>query len=166
MRADVYWIPGPWPGRLGIVPRPRGGDWLADDVRSWQEAGLDVIASLLTAEEVGALELQEEEARSREQGLEFYAFPIADRGVPESRAEMAKLVGVLEHALESGRNVALHCRQGIGRSALVAASLLVAAGEEPDDAFRAIETTRGVPVPETRAQRQWVADLAPAGPAS
>jgi hypothetical protein len=46
------------------------------------------------------------------------------------------------------------------RSALVAASLLVAAGEEPAAALRTIERARGVPVPETAAQRRWVEELA------
>ncbi len=166
MRADVYWLPGPWPGRLGIVPRPRGGDWLADDVRSWREAGIDVVTSLLTPGEATDLDLRDEEALSRAQGLEFHAFPIADRGVPESRAATNALLAELERALLSGRNVVLHCRQGIGRSALVAASLLVGGGQEPDQAFRTIARVRGLPVPETEAQRSWVESLSPAPPAA
>jgi protein-tyrosine phosphatase len=164
MRADVYWIPGPWPGRLGIVPRPRGGDWLADDVRSWKEAGFDVIASLLTPGEIAGLDLHDEDALSRAQGLDFHSFPIPDRGVPESWAAAKELLAELERALESGKNVALHCRQGIGRSSLVAASLLVAGGQEPEQAFQAITHVRGLPVPETQAQRSWVEDLSPAAP--
>jgi protein-tyrosine phosphatase len=156
MKVEVYWIPGPWPGRLGILPRPRGGDWLLDEVWSWRAAGIDVVASLLTADEVTEFDLKEEEALSRAKGVEFYSFPIPDRGVPGSRRELAELVDRLETALESGKNVAVHCRQGIGRSALVTASLLVAAGEEPDGAFRRIEEIRGRPVPETAEQRAWV----------
>ena len=44
--------------RLAIAPRPRGGDWLEDDVRLLQRAGVDVIVSALTpveAEELGLL---------------------------------------------------------------------------------------------------------------
>lgn len=40
METEIYWVPGPWPGRLGIIPRPRGGDWLGDEVRSWRASGL------------------------------------------------------------------------------------------------------------------------------
>lgn len=156
MKTDVYWISGPWPGRLGIVPRPRGGDWLADEVHSWRDSGLDVVTSLLTPEEVLELGLQEEAARSRAEGLELHAFPIPDRGVPASRAEMARLVKDLETALKSGKNVAVHCRQGIGRSALLVASLLASAGEDPDEAFRRIERARGTSVPDTDEQRDWV----------
>ena len=157
MKAEVYWVPGPWRGRLGIVPRPRGGDWLGDEVRSWRESGLDVVTSLLTPDEVAEFDLQEEASRSRQEGLEFYAFPIPDRGVPRSRVDFAQAVRGLEKALTSGKNVAVHCRQGIGRSSLMIASLLAAAGEEPDRAFHRIEQARGRTVPDTDEQREWVA---------
>ncbi|HYU33624.1 MAG TPA: dual specificity protein phosphatase family protein [Thermoanaerobaculia bacterium] len=160
MKADIYWVPGPWPGRLGILPRPRGGDWLADEVRSWRAAGLDVVISLLTPAEVAEFELQEEEARAREEGIEYHAFPIPDYGVPGSRAALAELVHRLEAALAAGKRVAVHCRQGIGRSSLLAAALLVSAGEDPDAAFRRIEQARGRPVPDTAEQREWVSRMA------
>jgi len=160
MKTDVYWVAGPWPGHLGIVPRPRGGDWLADEVRSWRAAGLDVVASLLTAEEAAELELGQEAVLARQAGLQFCSFPIPDYGVPQSRASLLALTGDLEKALESGKNVAVHCRQGIGRSSIVAASVLIASGEEADEAFRQIEKARGRPVPDTREQKQWVAEMA------
>jgi protein-tyrosine phosphatase len=160
MKAEVYWVPGSWPGRLGILPRPRGGDWLEDEVRSWRASGVDVVASLLTPDEIAEFELQKEEARSRAEGLDYYAFPIPDRGVPQSRTDLAKLVGRLEKALKLGKNVAVHCRQGIGRSALLVAALLASAGEEPDEAFRRIEQVRGRPVPETAEQREWIDQVA------
>ena len=157
LQATVYWVPGPWPGRVGIVPRPRGGDWLADEVRSWRDAGLDAVVSLLTADEVAEFALQKEARRSREAGLGFHSLPITDRDVPRSRAELADLLRSLAKALQSGKNVAVHCRQGIGRSALVIAALLAAAGQDPDEAFRRIEKARGRPVPDTAEQREWVA---------
>lgn len=161
MRTEVYWVPGPWPGRLGVVPRPRGGDWLADEVRSWRASDVDVVTSLLTADEASELQLQEEAALAREEGLEFHAFPIPDYSVPRSRADLAGLLGRLEKALASGKNVAVHCRAGIGRSSVVVASLLVAAGVEPEEAFRRIEKARGRPVPDTAEQREWVAESVP-----
>lgn len=160
MKAEVYWVTGPWPGRLGIVPRPRGGDWLADEVRSWRAAGLDIVTSLLTPDEAAEFELQQEATYCREEGLEFQSFPMPDYGVPRSRTGMMELVHTLAKALESGKNVGVHCRQGIGRSSVVVASLLVAAGEESDEAFRRIEKARGRPVPDTAEQREWVSENA------
>jgi protein-tyrosine phosphatase len=166
MKTEVYWVPGPWPGRLGILPRPRGGDWLADEVRSWRTAGLDVVVSLLAPEEVVELDLQEEEVCARSEGIELLAFPIPDYGVPRSRPELTALVRRLETALVAGKKVAVHCRQGIGRSSLVVASVLVSAGEDPEEAFRRIEKARGRPVPDTAEQREWVARMASEAPAA
>ena len=57
MRAEVYWIEGPWPVRVAIPPRPRGGDWLEDEVRAWRASGVAVRVSLLTGSEIHDLDL-------------------------------------------------------------------------------------------------------------
>jgi protein-tyrosine phosphatase len=142
------------------VPRPRGGDWLTDEIHAWRDAGIDVVTSLLTPEEVAEFELQEEAVRSRVEGLEFVSFPIPDYSVPTSRQDLARLVNRLEAALDMGKNVAVYCRAGIGRSSVIAASLLVSAGIDPEEAFHRIEKARGRPVPDTAEQRAWVARLA------
>jgi protein-tyrosine phosphatase len=160
IKTEVYWVPGPWPGRLGIVPRPRGDDWLEDEMKAWRDAGLDLVASLLTAAEAAELGLQQEEALARREGLELRSFPIPDYGVPSSRASFARFLNGLETALAAGKNVGVHCRQGIGRSSLLVAALLVSAGLQPDDAFRRISQARGREVPDTDEQRRWVALLA------
>src|SRR3989442_1381979 len=122
--AKVYPIIGPWAGQLAIVPRPRGGDWLEDEVEAWQEAGFNVIVSLLTAEEDREFELKREGELVEEHGLRFVQLPIVDRGIPPSRDKAMGLVEELDRVLARGRNVAIHCRQSIGRSALVAAAAL------------------------------------------
>ena len=162
MKAQVYWIEGPWPGRLAIVPRPRGGDWLEDEVQAWQDAGLDQVVSFLTPDEVADLDLSKEEAWCQAHDLQFMSFPIPDRGVPASRTATLTLVHHLEHALASGQRIAVHCRQGIGRSALLAACVLVAAGAEPETAFQHLSAARGCAVPETVEQQEWVKACAPA----
>src|SRR5256885_568555 len=80
MRTELTWIEGPWPGRLAIMPRPRGGDWLEDEIQSWRQSGVDVIISLLTREEQTELSLADEEELCRANGMEFVSFPIVDRG--------------------------------------------------------------------------------------
>ena len=40
MQANVFWITGPWQGRLGVVLRPQGGDWLRDETTAWRETGI------------------------------------------------------------------------------------------------------------------------------
>ncbi|PYM92227.1 MAG: tyrosine protein phosphatase [Candidatus Rokuibacteriota bacterium] len=159
MAAKVFWIAGPWRGRLGIVPRPRGAEWLDDETRGWREAGIEVIVSLLEPAEETELALARESAASTTSGLEFHSFPIPDRSVPSSREAVAQLVDQIVKALDAGKNVALHCRQGIGRSALIAAAALISGGQDAEGAITTIRRSRGLEVPETRAQRQWISDF-------
>ena len=60
MKAVLYPIPVEAAGKLAIVARPRGGDWLEDEVRALREAGITVLVSMLTAEEGEELGLQAE----------------------------------------------------------------------------------------------------------
>jgi protein-tyrosine phosphatase len=156
MKATLYVIPGPWKGRLAILPRPRGGDWLEDEIRAWSAAGVDVVVSALEAEETSELELDQEREASRSQRMEFIALPIPDRGVSSSSKDFAEAVRTLEVWLNEGKTVSVHCRQGVGRSALIAASLLVMAGIDVEEALERIATARGCPVPDTVEQRKWV----------
>jgi len=157
MYTELYWIEGPWPGRLAISARPRGGDWLEDEVKSWRRAGLDIIVSLLTPDEEEALDLQREKQFCRDSGIDLRSFPIVDRSVPASEVKAMRLIGQLDTDLTQGKNIVVHCRQGIGRSGLIAASLLAARGIGSEDAMKRVSDARGVEVPETPRQRDWIA---------
>lgn len=158
MAARTYWINGPWRGKLAIVPRPRGGDWLKDEVASWREAGIDVVVSFLTPDEIAEFGLEAEKELSEDGGIRFVSFPIPDRGVPESKIAAASLVQDLEHSLAEGKKIALHCRQSVGRSALIAAYLIIDTGEDSGRAFERISSARGSKVPDTAEQKQWIAE--------
>ena len=160
MKPDVYWINGPWPGRLAILARPRGADWLEDEVAGWKDAGVDVVVSLLTRGEDSELGLVDERKLVQQHGLTFISFPIADYSVPTSTTELRQLVSTLEQTLQRGTSVGIHCRQGIGRSSVVAACVLVTSGESPSTAFQNISNARGRPVPDTSEQRNWVTTFA------
>jgi len=159
MASQVFWIPGPWRGRLGIVPRPRGAEWLDDEIRAWREASIDVLVSLLEPGEEADFDLTGESSSSKAGGVDFRSFPIPDRGVPKSREAMAELADQIVDALRSGKTVAVHCRQGIGRSAMIAAAALISGGLNADTAVNTIRQSRGLDVPETPAQRQWISDF-------
>src|SRR5690242_352668 len=108
MQAKVFWIEGPWPGRLGILARPRGGDWLLDEAIAWHDIGLNVVISLLEPEESAQLQLEEEAAAAAQSGVDFHQFPIADRGVPSSKQVVAQLAIDMVNILDTGRSVTVH----------------------------------------------------------
>jgi len=142
--------------RLGIMPRPRGGNWLGDDLRLLQSGGVDVLVSALTTEEAEELRLNKEAQECSKLGLTFISFPIEDRSLPSDRSKFDSLMDQLLAPAAIGKAVAVHCRAGIGRSSLIAACLLVNIGLSPGDAFCLIEESRCCPVPDTLEQRQWV----------
>jgi predicted protein tyrosine phosphatase len=155
-----FWIDTGHAGRLAILPRPRGGDWLEDEARSWSRAGLDVVVSLLEPDEAADLDLADEERACQAAGIRFVSLPIPDRGLPESRPAVATLAAELAASILAGKRVGVHCRQGVGRSAVLAACILIVLGVDPAAALSRIAAARGLAVPETPEQRQWVMDFA------
>ncbi|HVO81383.1 MAG TPA: dual specificity protein phosphatase family protein [Terriglobales bacterium] len=139
-----------------MAARPRGGDWLEDEVAGWNRAGIDTVLSLLTPEEEQALDLAGEADAVKTGGMEFLSLPIPDRQVPTSETELTAAMEKVNARLAAGRGVLVHCRQGVGRSGLVAACLLVTRGVDPSAAVERVSAAREVAIPETREQRQWI----------
>jgi protein-tyrosine phosphatase len=156
MWTEFYWVDGPWPGKLAVASRPRGGDWLEDEMAGWRRAGIDTVLSLLTPEEEQELDLKREAHEARARGMNFASLPIPDRQVPNSESEVSAALDRLDSDLSAGKNVVVHCRQGIGRTGLVAACLLVTKGLTPDAAVKTLSAARGTAVPETAEQRHWI----------
>lgn len=159
MTCVVYWVGRAAGLRLGIMPRPRGGEWLEDEIRSLRAQGVEVVVSLLTADEVEELSLGKEPALCQAEGLEFLVFPIEDRGVPSSAEEASRFVLALHERAAQGRSVVIHCRGGIGRAATVAALVLAAHGIPGEAAFEQVAEARGCAVPDTPEQRAWAAAM-------
>ena len=160
MKPMIYWVKGPWKGKLAIVARPRGNEWLEDEIKGLVDHRIDVIVSLLTNEENDELGLTSEAEVARQQGTAFTSFPIPDYGVPESHRSVLDLVRHLELLLSQGKSIAIHCRQGIGRSSVMAACLPSTSTCNVDDCFKQIREARGANVPDTDEQFQWVRSFA------
>src|SRR6266852_2369307 len=131
MRAQLYSIQGLPAGRISIMARPRGGDWLLDEIKALREAGVDVLVSLLTPGEVMEFDLKEEAECCRRQDVIYLSFPIPDRSIPPFSASTFTFLEQLKGQVSAGKHIALHCRQGLGRAALMAASVLVLTGLSP-----------------------------------
>jgi protein-tyrosine phosphatase len=153
MIAEVYWTNEKFPGRIALVPRPRGGDWLEDEASAWKNAGLDAIVSMLENDEVESFGLECEAEFCQSNGIEFFSFPIVDRSIPTLDDKFFHLLEKLKTMLLQGKSVGIHCRQSIGRAPLLAAFLMISFGIETNEAFRQLSLARGLRVPETEEQK-------------
>jgi protein-tyrosine phosphatase len=151
MKATPYWVSK----QLAIVARPRGEDWLDDEMAALREAGIDVVVSMLEEDEAAELGLRHEGDAAQRSGLVFISFPIVDRSVPD-KLKFDQFLERLEGFLKAGKRVGVHCRACIGRASVTTASLLIRSGISPEDVWSQISSARGYPVPDTFEQREWV----------
>jgi protein-tyrosine phosphatase len=117
--------------------------------------------SLLCDSESRELGLHEEAAFCARHHIEFVSLPVPDLGAPVDTSEFIKVVHRLATLIRGGTSVAVHCRQSVGRSGLLAASIAMACGVPLLPALETISMARGVVVPETQVQRDWLQRIEP-----
>jgi protein-tyrosine phosphatase len=159
MQADIYWVTKVGNGRLALLARPRPGDWIEEEIADWQRQGIAVAVSLLEPIEAAGLGLERESELCKANGISFVSFPIPDYGIPSSSPAVQELASGLANRLAAGEAVGIHCRGGVGRSAVIGACTLIAAGYDAESALDLISRARGVEVPETEAQRRFVLEF-------
>jgi len=156
MSTKIYWTRLDQPGGVGVMPRPRGGDWLEDEIAALTRSGVTTLVSLLEPAEEEELDLLQERRLAQAAGLDYVSLPIADRGLPADKTAVLAVVDRLATAVAGGSRVVVHCRQGIGRAALVACALLMRLGSGADEAMSVVGAARGLEVPETADQVRWL----------
>lgn len=142
--------------QLAIVGRPRGNEWLFEDLKSLSNEGIDVLISFLEPHEVSELGLKEEFSVAEAVGIRYLNYPIPDRQTPDSFMDAKAFIQSVSQLLQQGNSVGVHCRQSVGRSGFMSAAILVEMDWDADSAFSAIQKARGCPVPDTTEQREWV----------
>lgn len=168
LSANPYWVDtsglakvtnGTSP-RMAIVPCPSGGRHLAGAVRDLRDQGIDVLVSLLSADELRVLGLEAEERVCREAGVDYRWFPVDDHSIPESMERFRAVVERLQSDMRAGKGVGVHCFAGIGRSCMLLAGVLCLEGLTAEEAFAWLSAARGLTVPDTWLQSQWVEHFA------
>ncbi len=161
-------------GRLGMTFAPGmnapslGRDWerdLAADLRALEEEyGIGVLVSLMEEHEYRGYGVPELYERDEFGGIGVRRFAIRDMDVPKE-AELQEFQAMVREVignLERGRNVAVHCRGGLGRTGTVAACVLVALGRHTaDEAIGVVRTARKGTV-QTKEQEDYVRRFAEA----
>ena len=157
MTTKIYWIGEKQitKGKLGIMPRPRGNDWLEDEIKALKINQADKLISMLERHEIQELGLLKEQQICKERGIDFINFPVKDVSVPNSQNDFIELTEKLFNGIQSGKNIVIHCRMGIGRSSVLASAIMIKCGIEKTGIFEVIAKYRKLKVPDTDEQIGW-----------
>lgn len=154
--ANIYWVNVPSLGRLAVVGRPRS----ASSYDDFKAAGIDVLVSMLEAEEAVDVGLGDAAQQCLRAGISFVPLPVTDHGIPTSFDAMDRAVAGIAAQLDEGRGVAAHCYAGLGRSPLLVCAVLIHRGFSAIDAIDLVSDARGTSVPEMDSQHAWLQDFA------
>jgi hypothetical protein len=143
-------------GFLAVMARPVPGEWVDDEFARISAYGIHCIVSLLEPNEAEEIGLGDEHALCERHSMDFVSYPIPDRRLPGSVSGFAAFTHALYESIGRGNNTVIHCRAGIGRTGVVAAGILLHAAFDADSAFDHITKARGMAVPDTEEQRQWI----------
>ncbi|NIG54090.1 dual specificity protein phosphatase family protein [Chitinophaga sp. Cy-1792] len=158
MYTKIYWLHQlENNAQLGISARPRGGEWLQGEIIHYKRSNIGMVIVLLEKEEITALSLRQQEKHCVDNGIVYTNFPIPDRSVPTDNPAVNKLINAAIQLLQHGKSVLIHCRMGIGRSAIIAGAVLMKITKSnATDILQHITQVRGLEVPDTSAQIKWL----------
>ena len=156
MTATTWTVVTDGGGQVSIVPRPRGGTQLAEDLRALHEAGVDLLISALAPLEATELGLAGEGTAAAVAGMDFRPLPVTDMGVPADMPAFVESLEEIAARVRAGEHVAVHCYASRGRSGIISSLLLALCGWEIGEALDQLSAVRGYRVPETAEQRAWV----------
>ncbi|NJL23310.1 MAG: protein phosphatase [Leptolyngbyaceae cyanobacterium SM1_3_5] len=167
--VDFLITPVPIAGRIGMTLAP--GKRNQGMTAHWQrDLAIDLdrlrdcyqpnwLVSLIEAHELELLQIPDLFEQAEARGMQVRHFPIPDFGVPRSIDQFALLVQDILAAATEGKTIVIHCKAGLGRSGLVAASCLVSLGSTPEAAFQLVRRSRPGTI-ETAEQEAFVGAFA------
>lgn len=150
MSTKIHWITE----TIGIIARPRGNEWLEEEIIAFKKQQVTLIVSLLESHEITELGLRQEKHLCEKYNIQFINFPIPDRSIPPKGRQTEEFIHQLS---ENKTKLVIHCRMGIGRSSIIAASLLLQ-NQKAIEIIPHISHIRGLNVPDTAEQLQWLKD--------
>jgi len=152
-------------GRVGMTIAPgkkhhglTGGwqrDLETDLLRLREVYRCDLLVTLLEKHELDRFHVPNLLDLTRTHGMESAWAPIRDGGVPKAMDSFRELISRIVAGATAGRTVVIHCRGGLGRTGLVAASFLVALGRSPAEAMSIVRQARPGTV-ETGEQELYI----------
>lgn len=153
-------LPFDFPGQIYRSPMPFGPfDPQQAVLGLYRQAGVDVVVMLVSDEEAREKSGRQLRKLYTGLGMQVIYLPIPDFDVPQAEILLPGLEQVKAAAL-AGRNVAVHCNAGIGRTGLFMASLARQVFRLPGDQAIAWVQQYIPHAVESEQQYSFVQDLA------
>ena len=134
-------LPSRVPGRLLLHSMP--GRFEAIE-RVWHQLKNEAVGAIVCLNEKYEIRLKSSKyAEALETGTvpcSVLPFEIREGGVPEDRDAFWALANDIANRLRSGEALLIHCAGGVGRTAMLAVSVLLALGEPMNEAESAVNT--------------------------
>lgn len=130
---ESYWVEN---GRFLAGEYPGGYDLLTTRYRmdAFLEAGINTFIDLTQKRELTSYErILNEQAQMLNINVAYHRFEIRDHGIP-SHSLMPTILNTIDNALETGRNIYVHCWGGIGRTGIVVGCYFVRHGMASEQA--------------------------------
>ena len=154
--AEIFRVAKVGRGYLAVMARPGLSEPPRETFKALARLDIGVVVSLLEEDEARELGLADERAVCVSTGIEFLSFPIKDHGLPSDAEAVAQFSKWARARMANGCGWVFHCHAGIGRSGMMAASVLLQEGYTVRQAFACISAARGLTVPDTLGQLEWV----------
>jgi len=139
------------PGRLLLHSMPGRFEALE---RVWHQVRREAVGAIVCLTEEYEIRTKSSQyAEALETGTvpcSVLPFEIREGGVPEDRDAFWTLANDVANRLQSGEGVLIHCAGGVGRTAMLAVSVLLALGEPMEEAEGAV--SRAGSIVETMPQ--------------
>lgn len=156
----MYYVKTPYQGSLVLSPFPGGGDTkiYADIAEQYATtAMIDRVLTLVTEKEWKELRGDQLVQELTLRNISWVHAPIKDFGIPDQDwfDNWHHVTKQVQHSLEIGKNVLVHCMAGCGRTGLVSVLLMIDMGMTADQAIAHIRSARPCAM-ETPEQEQCV----------
>lgn len=144
-------LPARVPGRLLLHSMPGRFERIE---KVWHQLKSDSVGAIVCLSEEYEIRMKSSKyAEALEAGTvpcSVLPFEIQEGGVPEDRDAFWALANEVANRLQSGEALLIHCAGGVGRTAMLAVSVLLALGEPFNEAERAV--SRAGSIVETMSQ--------------
>jgi len=141
---DVFRTPV-FAGQLLFTPCPATkGTSLIESVTTLKQAGATGIITLMADTELAENGASDLSLVCQQTGLQWYQLPVADDAAPAAdfQAAWQQHSAEILRRLHAGEILAIHCKGGSGRTGLIAAQIVLAAGGELDMTIAAVQALR------------------------